>query len=204
MKEFPQQTRRYAAALHDSSTSSSRMPAFSLQPVLETATLRLLPLQADDFKDLYAVAADPRIWEQHPNKDRWQEPAFTTFFEGALQSKGAFKIVDKVTGATLGSTRFYDYNPEDKSIFIGYTFYGTSSWGKGINPAVKALLLDYVFEFVETVRFHIGADNVRSQMAIQRLGATKVAEQEVTYYGEQPKLNFVYELTKPAWTARPR
>ena len=173
------------------------MPAFSLQPVLETDALRLLPLQEKDFADLYAVAADPRIWAQHPNKDRWQLPVFTTFFAGAMQSQGAFRIVDKATGATLGSTRLYDYNPQDNSLFIGYTFYGTSSWGKGINLAVKALLLDYVFQFVETVRFHIGADNVRSQIAIRRLGAAKVAEQEVTYYGEQPKLNFVFELTKP-------
>jgi RimJ/RimL family protein N-acetyltransferase len=91
------------------------MPAFSLQPVLETATVRLLPLQADDFKALYAVAADPKIWEQHPNKDRWQEQAFTTFFEGALQSKGAFKIVDKATGATLGSTRFTTITPRTRA-----------------------------------------------------------------------------------------
>ena len=173
------------------------MAPFSLQPVLETATLKLLPLQASDFADLYAVAADPKIWEQHPNKDRWQEQVFTTFFAGAMQSQGAFKIVDKATGATLGSTRLYDYNPQDHSIYIGYTFYSTQSWGQGINQAVKALLLDYVFQFVTTVRFHIGADNVRSQIAIQRLGALKVAEQEVAYFGEQPKRNFVFELTRP-------
>ena len=175
---------------------------FSLQPVLETATLKLLPLQASDFTELYAVAADPHIWEQHPNKDRWQQPVFATFFEGALQSQGAFKIMDKTTGATLGSTRLYDYDAAERSIYIGYTFYGTSCWGKGINPAVKTLLLDYVFQFVETVRFHIGAGNVRSQIAIQRLGAAKVAEQEVTYYGELPKLNFVFELSRPTWLAR--
>lgn len=180
------------------------MASFSLQPVLESATLKLLPLQESDFADLYAVAADPKIWEQHPNKDRWQKSVFTTFFEGAMQSQGAFKIVDKTTGATLGSTRLYDYNLQDNSIYIGYTFYGTSSWGKGINLTAKDLLLGYVFQFVNTVRFHIGADNVRSQIAIQRLGARKVAEQEVTYYGEQPKLNFVFELTKPAWTTGPK
>jgi hypothetical protein len=59
-----------------------------------------------------------------------------------------------------------------------------------------------VFAFVDTVRFHIGAGNVRSQIAIQRLGATKVAEQEVAYYGEPPQLNFVYAIDKPTWTAR--
>ncbi|UOQ74905.1 GNAT family N-acetyltransferase [Hymenobacter cellulosilyticus] len=179
------------------------MPAWlSLQPSLETSTIRLVPLQEADFDELYAVAADPKIWEQHPNKDRWRREVFATFFEGAVQSGGAFKIVDKETGATMGSTRLYDYSPEDSSILIGYTFYGTKYWGRGINLAVKALLLDYLFEFVDTVRFHIGAGNVRSQIAIQRLGATKVAEQELAYYGEQPKLNFVFEITKPTWAAR--
>lgn len=180
------------------------MCPFSLQPVLENEDLALIPLQPADFAELYAVAADPAIWAQHPNQDRWQQAVFTTFFAGAMQSQGAFKVVAKATGATLGSTRLYDYDPQDNSIYIGYTFYGTRSWGKGINLAAKALLLNYVFPFVETVRFHIGAGNVRSQIAIQRLGAIKVAEQEVTYYGELPKLNFVYELSKQAWAAHAR
>ncbi|MBJ6108804.1 GNAT family N-acetyltransferase [Hymenobacter sp. BT523] len=175
---------------------------FSFQPSLETDTLQLLPLQPADFAALYAVAADPAIWAQHPNPDRWQQPVFATFFEGALHSGGAFKVVEKATGAVLGSTRIYDYQPEDNSIFIGYTFYGIQHWGKGINPSVKALLLNYLFQFVETVRFHIGAGNVRSQVAIQRLGATKVAEQEVAYFGEALKLNFVYEIIKSSWTPK--
>ncbi|MCB2408332.1 GNAT family N-acetyltransferase [Hymenobacter lucidus] len=178
------------------------MPDFSLQPHLENDKVRLLPLQQADFVDLYAVAADPKIWEQHPNKDRWQKEVFSTFFEGAMLSRGAFKIVDKATGATMGSTRLYDYDPQDNSILIGYTFYGTQYWGQGINQAVKALLLDYLFQYVDTVRFHIGAGNVRSQIAIQRLGATKVAEQELAYYGEPTRLNFVYEIAKTAWLAR--
>ncbi|RSK47765.1 GNAT family N-acetyltransferase [Hymenobacter rigui] len=178
------------------------LPPFSLQPTLETDTLQLLPLQKTDFAELHAVAADPKVWEQHPNQDRWQEPAFRNFFEGAMQSQGSFKIVDKATNATLGSTRLYDYNAADNSILIGYTFYGTQSWGKGINLAVKKLLLDYTFQFVDTVRFHIGAGNVRSQIAIQRLGACKVAEQEVAYYGEPSKLNFVFEIRKQDWAAQ--
>jgi RimJ/RimL family protein N-acetyltransferase len=179
------------------------MPPFSLQPVLETTSLQLLPLQPADFADLYAVAADPKIWEQHPTPHRWQQAVFTTFFEGAIQSGGALKVVHKATGATLGSTRLYDYNEQDNSILIGYTFYGTPSWGTGVNLEVKALLLNYLFQFVDKVRFHIGARNVRSQIAIQRLGATKVAEQEVAYYGEPSQLNFVFEIDKSTWTARP-
>ncbi|WP_207435765.1 GNAT family N-acetyltransferase [Sabulibacter ruber] len=174
---------------------------FSLQPTLENERVVLYPLQENDFEALYAAASDPKVWEQHPNKDRWKREVFRTFFDGAMQSQGAFRIVDKATGNTIGSTRFYDYNQEENSILIGYTFYATSCWGKGINQAVKAMMLEYIFQYVSRVFFHIGAKNIRSQIAIGRVGAEKVAEQEVTYFGEVPKLNFVYEITKEKWEA---
>lgn len=169
---------------------------FSIQTPLENERALLVPLVEADFDDLYAIASDKRVWEQHPNKDRWQETIFRTFFEGAIQSKGAFKIIDKETGLVAGSTRFYSYNEEDNSIQIGYTFFATQFWGTGLNPAVKKLMLAHAFQFVDRVYFQVGAGNLRSQIAVSRLGATKIAEQEVAYFGEQPKLNFVYELKK--------
>lgn len=172
-----------------------------MQPVLENEKAILYPLQEDDFEALYAVASDPNIWAQHPNKDRWKRDVFRTFFDGALQSGGAYKIVAKSTGQVAGSTRIYNHNAEDNSILIGYTFYATAYWGKGINHAVKTLMLNYLFEHVAQVYFHIGADNKRSQISIERLGAKKVAEQEVAYFGESPKLNFVYLIEKKDWLA---
>lgn len=168
----------------------------ALQPTLENERIVIQPLKESDFAALYTVASDPEIWQQHPNKDRWKKDVFRTFFEGAMQSGGAFKVVDKTTGMTIGSTRFYDYRPEDNSIFIGYTFYATAYWGKGINQQAKALMLDYIFQFVDQVNFHVGAANIRSQIAISRLGAVKVGQQEVTYFGETAKLNFVYAISK--------
>jgi RimJ/RimL family protein N-acetyltransferase len=172
---------------------------FNIQPELESEDLLLSPLQEDDFDALYEVASDRLIWAQHPNKDRWKKEVFQNFFTGAIQSKGAFKIVDKATGKAIGSTRFYDYDENDNSLLIGYTFYARAYWSKGVNPTVKCLMLDYIFSFVSKVGFHIGADNIRSQIAISRLGAIKVSEQEVTYFGETPKLNFVYEIKKEDW-----
>ena len=169
---------------------------FNIQPTLETEKVILYPLQEKDFEVLYTAASDPKIWEQHPNKDRWKKDIFKTFFNGAIKSKGAFKIVDKATESVIGSTRFYDYNEQESSIFIGYTFYAVVYWGKGLNRLVKTTMLDYIFQFVSKVYFHIGANNIRSQIAISRLGAEKVAEQEVTYFGEAPKLNFMYEISK--------
>lgn len=175
--------------------------SINIQPALENERVILYPLQKQDFEELYLAASDPKIWEQHPNKERWRKEVFKTFFEGAIKSKGAFKIVDKTTGKTIGSTRFYDYNDQEKSILIGYTFYATQFWGKGINHLVKAIMLDYIFQFVSMVHFHIGADNIRSQISISRLGVTKTAEQEITYFGEQPRLNFIYSITKEEWLA---
>ncbi|PSL23032.1 GNAT family N-acetyltransferase [Chitinophaga ginsengisoli] len=174
---------------------------FDIQPILENERAILYPLREDDFDDVYAVASDPKIWEQHPNKERWKEDVFRTFFDGAIQSKGAFKIVDKATGRVAGSTRFYDYNEAENSICIGYTFYARAYWGEGFNHSVKRIMMDYIFQFVSKVYFHIGVNNIRSQISIGRLGAEKIAEMEVAYFGETSKQNFLYQISKEWYLA---
>ena len=172
---------------------------FNLQPILENNLVILKPLSENDFEELYSAASDPKVWEQHPNKNRWQREVFQTFFDGAIQSKGAFKIIDKETNQVIGSSRFYDFDDKDLSILVGYTFYATNSWGKGTNPSVKKLMFDYIFQFVDKIYLHVGAENVRSQIAVERLGCKKIKEEEVAYFGENPKLNFVYGIHKNDW-----
>lgn len=174
---------------------------FNIQPILQNETIALYPLQEEDFEELYITASDPKIWEQHPNKERWQREIFKIYFAGAIASGGAFKIIEKEKNAVIGSTRFYDYNSQENSILIGYTFYAVQYWGTGVNYQAKALMLDYIYQFVAMVHFHIGAENIRSQIAISRLGIKKSGEQQVSYYGEIPKLNFVYSLTKEEWVS---
>jgi RimJ/RimL family protein N-acetyltransferase len=107
--------------------------------------------------------------------------------------------VDKATNSPIGSTRFYDYKPDENTVLIGYTFYNTASWGKGINPEVKKLMLDHIFQYVSAVLFHVGSDNIRSQVAMNRLGIEKIGAIEVAYFGEETKLNFIYQITKKEW-----
>lgn len=171
----------------------------NLQPILENEHYLLVPLAENDFDELFSTAADENIWKQHPNKDRWKREVFVNFFDGAMQSNGAFKIIDKNSNDVIGSTRFYDFDAQNKSILIGYTFYATKYWGKGANRAVKTIMLNYIFDFVEKVIFHVGAENLRSQMAMTKLGAQKTGEVEVAYFGETTKRNFVYEITKSDW-----
>lgn len=179
------------------------MPEMDRQAPLADAIVRLVPLRADDFDRLHAVASDPLIWAQHPNPDRWQRDVFRNFFDGAIQSGGAYLIVDQATDAIIGSTRFYGLDAATREVHIGYTFFARSHWGGRFNPAVKRLMLDHAFASgVERVLFHIGVDNKRSRVAIERLGASLVGEIEVAYHGEAVKRNAVYAITRDTWAAR--
>ncbi len=170
---------------------------FDLQPTtLANNTVVLSPLKANDFEPLFEVASDELIWEQHPNKLRYQKEVFKNFFDGAIISAGAFLIKDVKTDEIIGSTRFYNFDENENSVLIGYTFMGRKFWGSGINAMVKKLLLNYAFQFVDMVYFHVGATNIRSQKAMEKLGAIKIAEQEVAYFGEDSKLNYIYKINK--------
>jgi N-acetyltransferase len=147
---------------------------------------------------LYNAASDPLIWEQHPNKNRYQRPAFENYFKGAIESGGAFLVRDTATNAIIGSSRYSDYNAATNTVSIGYTFFTRSCWGRGHNYALKKLMLAHIFLFVDAVNFYIGAVNKRSQISIERFGAIKTGEAE-TYYGEAPKLDYVYTITKQQW-----
>ena len=167
--------------------------SFDLQPdFLQDDLITLTPLQSSDFDKLFEIASNPLVWEQHPNPNRYKLEDFTNYFKGAIESKGAFLIIDALTNEIVGCSRYYDYNEEDNSVLIGYTFIGIKFWGKGYNKGLKEIMLDYAFQFVDKVYFHIGALNYRSQKAIEKIGAAKVDEFEVEYYGETSKLNFVY------------
>lgn len=169
---------------------------FDLQPHLRNEFVKLVPLKESDFETLYNVANDPLIWEQHPNKNRWKRDVFEVFFKGAMESKGAFIIYDAKTNEAIGSSRFYDWIPEKSEVSIGYTFFARSYWGGKYNPAAKRLMMEHAFRYVDNIIFHIGANNIRSQKAIERLGAVKIAEQEIAYYGEDSKLNYIYRIQK--------
>lgn len=144
---------------------------FNLQPTLEGKLLKLRPLKSEDFEELFIAASDPLIWELHPESDRYKREVFEKYFEGAIQSGGAFAVIDKATGKMIGSSRYYGYKPEERQILVGYTFLARSHWGGNYNQEMKSLMLNHAFQFVETVLFEIGEKNYRSRRAIEKIGA---------------------------------
>jgi RimJ/RimL family protein N-acetyltransferase len=174
----------------------------NLQPSLANQTVSIRPLEADDFEALFQLASDPDVWAQHPNPNRFKREVFQIYFQGGLDSAGAFLVRDAITGNPIGSSRFYDYHPENASVVIGYTFFGKAFWGGWYNTALKKLMLDYAFQFVDRVFFHVGKVNRRSQIAMERLGALQVREEVIAYHGETANPNFIYEIRKTDWLER--
>ena len=119
--------------------------SFDSQPLLRGELLELRPLRVADFEALFAVAADPLIWEQHPEPLRYQEATFRAFFDEALASGGALVAVDRGSGRVIGSSRYHGYDAERGVVEIGWTFLARAYWGGRYNGEMKRLMLEHAF-----------------------------------------------------------
>jgi N-acetyltransferase len=170
-----------------------------LQPTLEDNLVKLRPLSDADFETLYEVAKDPLIWEQHPEKNRCELPIFKNFFKEAIGSKGAFLIIDKSKNLVMGSSRFKKIEGADNALEIGWTFLSRDYWGGHYNRAVKKLMLDYAFKFVDDVIFYIGKDNIRSQKAVEKIGGIKISELKYRHLVNKDTNNFTFLINRNKW-----
>ena len=171
---------------------------FELQPTLTGELVELRPLRADDFDALYAVARDPLIWELHPERERYQEDVFRRFFSGAMESCGAFLVIDRITGSVIGSTRYFGYDEKNSEIEIGWTFLARSHWGGRYNREMKRLMLEHAFQFVERVIFLVGPENFHSRRAVEKIGG--VERGRVFKDGRE---SVVYEITAERFRTGP-
>ncbi|WP_240506000.1 GNAT family N-acetyltransferase [Erythrobacter colymbi] len=175
------------------------------QPMLEGEHVRLRPLRADDWDALFAVASDPLIWAQHPAHDRWQEPVFRAFFDDALANRGALAVIDRASGAIIGSSRFQGLEEAGGgSVEIGWTFLARSHWGGRYNHEMKRLMLAHALASVAEVRFLVGETNTRSRTALERIGAmlTDRREERIMAGGEIiPHLT--YAITRESFARGP-
>jgi RimJ/RimL family protein N-acetyltransferase len=175
------------------------------QPVLEGERLLLRPLVADDWDALYAAASDPLVWELHPANDRWQEPVFRAYFADALAQGGALAVIDKASGAMIGSSRMQAYDPaDDGSVEIGWTFLARSYWGGGTNREMKRLMLAHALKYVERVDFRVGENNLRSRGAMEKIGGRLSHRDGGTIEtASGPARHVVFEITRESFAQGP-
>lgn len=154
-----------------------------LQPHLVGERTELRPLRAEDWEALFAAASDPLIWEQHPAHDRYKEEVFREYFRGALESGGAFAVIDRASQGIIGSTRYCNYDAAQSEIEIGWTFLIRSHWGGKYNGEMKRLMLDHAFRFVRNVVFQVGPENMRSRRAVEKIGGVLVGHRDTDLNG---------------------
>ena len=167
------------------------MVSLDRQPTLRGELLELRPLRADDFPALFRTAADPLIWEQHPDWDRYQEATFRAFFDEALASGGALVAIDRANGHIVGSSRYHGHDPASSVVEIGWSFLARAYWGGRYNGEMKRLMLEHAFRSVSRVIFIIGPQNRRSQRAVEKIGGVRTG----TRTDARGRDRLVYELT---------
>lgn len=166
---------------------------FDLQPTLISELVELRPLRAEDFDDLFAVAADPLIWEQHPASDRYREDQFRILFRESLESGGALVAIDRKDGRIIGSSRYHAYDEDSGEVEIGWTFLARSHWGGRYNGEMKRLMLQHAFRFVDRVVFLVGPQNVRSQRAVEKIGGVRAGSRQ----DAAGRDSLAYEISAP-------
>ena len=174
---------------------------FNTQPHLTGPNLTLSPLHEDDYAGLFAAACDPLIWAGHPAKDRHLEEVFRPYFGSLLQSRSTVAIRDSKRGEIIGCSRYYVAPGVEDDISIGFTFLRRDHWGGTTNRELKTLMFDHAFQSFETVWLHIGPDNIRSQLATQKLGA-EFSHEEMLDLGSGETNMYCYRLARSAWQAQ--
>ena len=171
----------------------------NLQPTLKNELVRLRPIKQEDFNQLFQIAKDPLIWEQHPAKNRYQKKIFLNFFNDSIKSLGALIIEEISTNEIIGSTRFKSIENTENAVEIGWSFLSRAKWGGKYNKAFKELMIDYALKHVESVIFYIGVKNTRSQRAVEKLGGKVIEDNNFMHLVKQSKKDLTYRIGNTEW-----
>ena len=144
--------------------------------ILENKFVRLTPIKRSHINSLLEISKDEEIWTYFLEKGNGLKN-LTTYVNNTIKQKKekkeyAFIVFDKLKNQFVGTTRFYDYSPELKTIKLGHTWYGKEFRGTGINKNCKFLLFEFAFEKLEVERIGFGAyiDNIVSLEAMKSVG----------------------------------
>ena len=148
--------------------------------MLSGQTVRVEPLEQRLAADLLAAAADPEIWLYIPAPQPSCLGDVAALVAAALHDAAngeqvPFAIIDQHSGRAVGSTRYLEIRPADRALEIGWTWYAREAQRTAANTECKYLLLRHAFEDLGALRmqFKTDARNLRSQRAIERLGAVR-------------------------------
>jgi RimJ/RimL family protein N-acetyltransferase len=142
--------------------------------------VRLEPLSEAHVPDLTRVGGDEEIWRYMLYGTIRTEEQMLAWVRDLLdrQAHGTdlpFAVIHLAHGKAIGATRYLDIRPADRGLEIGGTWYGSEYQRTAVNTECKYLLLSHAFEQLGCLRVQFKTDlrNVRSQRAIERIGAVR-------------------------------
>ncbi len=170
----------------------------------------LRPLSPDDLGGLLAQAQEDEMWQYFRTGSLRAPGRMKVWIEEATEAreKGIdypFVTVDRQSGQIAGSTRFRLIDSANRSVEIGGTWLGASFRGTGLNRHAKYLMLRYAFEEMRVIRVQFRTDlrNLRSQRAIEQLGAVRegVLRKDFIYADGYQRSSVFYSITEDEWPA---
>ena len=141
--------------------------------------MRLVPLTMDHAPALLPVALHEELWRwtiseirSAADLDRYIASALR---ELELGTALPFATIDRATGTPIGSTRYGNYDPDNRRLEIGWTWLAPEFQRSAVNTEAKLLMLRHAFEVLDCIRVELKTDalNEKSRAAIQRLGAVQ-------------------------------
>lgn len=193
----------------DASANAAAASAWS-PPALRGRHVRLKPLQADHADALRAAAADGELWAlRYTSVPGPQSGEAEAYIATALAQRDAgvawpFAALD-ADGVVVGSTRYYDVDRSVPRVKIGYTWYAARAQRTALNTEAKLLLLAHAFDAIgcESVTFETSHENLRSQAAIERLGAKRdgTLRAHMRHRDGSLRDTVVYSIVRAEWPA---
>ena len=178
--------------------------------VLESERVRLEPLDIHHADDLAVAADEAEIWAYMPLaagvvRDDCRGWVEATHRDAADGSQVPFAIVDRLSGRAVGSTRYLNIRRAHRSLEIGYTWLGSAARRTPINTHCKWLLLSHAFDTLGAIRVEFKTDsrNLRSQRALERIGATRegLHRQHMIMADGHLRDSVYYSIIDKEWTA---
>jgi RimJ/RimL family protein N-acetyltransferase len=172
---------------------------------MEGEYVRLEPLSPDHAEELFEVTRDPDIWTWLLSPRPRDVADMRAWIEEAIGQREAFAQIEVASGRVVGTTSFYEVVPEHRRLTIGFTIVGPQWQGTAINPEAKLLLLTEAFDVRGALRvsWYTDARNVRSQRAIEKLGAVRdgVLRANLTRPDGTQRDTVVYSMLPSEWPA---
>ncbi|MBU2996447.1 GNAT family N-acetyltransferase [Cellulophaga baltica] len=176
---------------------------------LENDRVKLIPFESERNEELKEIIFSPEIWK-YMGTDMKTEKDFENYVTNTLkdQKNGIcypFLIIDKKNNKVAESTRYGYLNSISQKCEIGWTWYGTEFQGTGLNKSCKFELLKFGFESIGFRRIQFSADqeNLKSQKAIEKLGAKKEGIFRNNYIAPngESRNDVYYSIIKEDWNA---